>query len=211
MRTVSFSTPRIQQAIAENFVALNTNTTADPTAGESFSHAPDDPPGSCIRGNGRQNVQTLFLTPDLEIMHVASGYLDPDDLDEEMDFALRVYRAIRSRPETDRETVISMHRQRLADAGFSEREINATSEMELMQSMISQMSDPGRGTGDSPRDMNAAFAPFIRREFLKDQHYSMRHPLESLSRFESDPGELVGRGTSFFGSSSSGSNTPFRQ
>ena len=40
MRTVTFSTPQIQNAIANDFVALNSNIEGDPLAGESVGHAP---------------------------------------------------------------------------------------------------------------------------------------------------------------------------
>ena len=214
MRRVTFSTPEIQNAIREHFVAMNTNIEGDPTAGESIRHRPSDQPGSCIRGNGRQNVQTLFLTPDLKIFHVASGFQSPGDLYDEMQFAARLFAEMGKEKALPADTVRNAHLARLQDAGFPDSQIHATNDVELMRSMMS-----GKGSlsidpssmlnGGSPSvDGNDMFSAMVRREFLKDQQFSMKHPLLSLNQLEADPGELVGRGKSFFSSSSNSSGNP---
>ncbi|MGI9515884.1 MAG: hypothetical protein ACR2NP_02460 [Pirellulaceae bacterium] len=201
MRTVTFSTPQIQQAINKNFVALNTNIEGSDLAGESIKHHPDDEPGTCIRGNGQQNVQTIFLTPDLEVFHAATGYLDPEDLYEEMQFAAQLFSAMQNDPDTSAALVRQAHQVRLKEAGFPDSQINAANDVELMMSMMqgNPMSLATGQQGDSPAGV---FDAMIRQQFLKDQRFSIERPLMSLRQLESDPGDLVGRGQTFFSSSS---------
>ncbi len=212
MRTVTFSTPEIRKIIDQNFVALNTNIEGDPTAGESIRHRPADPPGPCIRGNGRQNVQIIFMTPALEIFHTVTGFIGPGDLYREMQFAHELYGQIADDSPDRPEIVRNAHRLRLQQTGFRDSEIEASSDIEMMRSMIegmgnsqTTMSDDSRGNGQA--DPSALFAPFVRTSVLNDNRFSIRHPLMPLSQLESDPGELVGRGKTFFGSSGFSSNS----
>ncbi len=213
MRAVTFSTPQIQNAINQNFVALYTNTEGDPTAGTSIRHRPNDAPGPCIRGNGQQNVQTIFMTPDLEILHVATGFIGPEDLYKEMQFAANLYAELPDDSANRHRTVRNAHVTRLEQAGFRDQEINAGNDMEAMQAMITGMGNPatlmsGPATGNNDRaGQSNVFAPMIRQGFLSDNRFSIRHPLMALRELESDPGELVGRGKTFFGSQGSSSNS----
>ena len=202
MRAVTFSTPEIQEAINDNFVALNTNIAGTGLAGSSIQHPPTDQPGMCIRGNGQQNMQTIFMTPDLEIFHASTGFLDPDDLYEEMQFAAQLFSSLQNDPDNDSTLVRQAHQQRLKQEGFSDREINATNDVELMMSMM-QGNPMSMATGQSTQSPGGVFDGMIRHQFLKDQRFSMLHPMISLDRLESDPGDLVGRGQTFFGRSSS--------
>lgn len=216
MRTVSFSNPEVADAINNHFVAMNTNIEGDPTAGASLQHAPADQPGSCIRGNGRQNVQTIFMTPDLKVFHVATGFLGPEDLFEEMRFAANLFTELNSDADNRFDLVRNAHRTRLQDLGFEDREIDAQSEMDLMRDMMQNggnfpsMSSSNFRTGndsDRPAGPSTAFAPFIRTNVLKDHRFSIKHPLMPIGQLENDPGELVGRGKTFFSSSSNQSNS----
>jgi hypothetical protein len=214
MRTVTFSTPEIQNAIARHFIALNSNISGDPTAGASINHAPGDAPGSCIRGNGQQNVQVIFLTPDLKILHAATGYLDPNDLYEEMQFAAQLFEKLKSSPQSAEELVREAHRERLKNAGFSAEEIDARTEMDLIRAQMA--AGNSRATGipakapaqPVPPRADELFAFMIRGNVLRDHRYSLMHPLMPVETFETDPGELVGRGQTFFSSSSSSGNSP---
>ncbi len=202
MRTVTFSTPDIQQAINENFVALNTNIEGTALTGQSIKHPPTDQSGSCIRGNGQQNVQTIFLTPDLEILHAATGYLDPQDLYEEMQFAARLFSAIQVEPDNGSALIRNAHQERLRDSGFSKNQINAANDVELMRAMMQDGGMMQSAGGRRPGNGSSMFDSMIRQQFLKDQRFSIRYPLMSLRQLESDPGDLVGRGQTFFSSSS---------
>jgi len=91
MRTVSFSQPQVNQTLSNDFVCFTTSTEGDPSAGQSIRHRPKDPAGPCVRGNGQQNVQTLFLTPEGEIFHAASGYLAPEDMLAELEYARELF------------------------------------------------------------------------------------------------------------------------
>ena len=126
MRTVSFSQPQVQATLARDFVCFTTSTEGDPTAGQSIRHRPRDPAGPCLRGNGQQNVQTLFLTPDGEIFHAATGYRSPTDLLTELEFARDLLATLQQAPADQRAEVVQrQHRQRLEQLGYSPAEIDA--------------------------------------------------------------------------------------
>ena len=137
MRTVSFSHPAVRRMAKNDFVCTYTNTEGDPTSGASISHRPSDPPGPCIRGNGKQNVQTLFLTPQGEVFHVATGFLSGDDLAEEMKFAGNMFNKLKSETNASkrRDWVVQTHQNRLQSAGFSRQEIESPPGMEMMAMM----------------------------------------------------------------------------
>ena len=115
MRTVTFSEPSVQNLLNQNFVNTFSNTRGDPTAGQSIKHRPTDPAGQCIRGNGKQNVQTLFMTPEGEIFHVATGFLSADDLQEEAKFSLKLFDEIQKNRDSNQRRRWSpkSHRDRL--------------------------------------------------------------------------------------------------
>jgi len=198
MRTVTFSNQKIQDALNDNFVNTFINTTGDPTAGMSIDHSPSDRAGNCVRGNGKQNVQTLFLTPEGEIFHAATGFLSSEDLLTEVSFATDLFEQVEQSEDVAR-TVAGEHRRRLVEAGFSEDEMNDRSPMAAMRMMASQMNQSQDRRSDP-------FAAFSKRQFLTDNKFSMKHPMMNIEEFQSDPTSLVGNGKSFFSSSSSSSN-----
>lgn len=214
MRTVSFSQPRICQILQHDFVCFHTSTEGDPSAGQSIRHRPNDPAGTCIRGNGPQNVQTLFLTPEGQIFHAVSGYVPPDELEQELKFARDLFDALKltgpDAPEKRQTTVVDRHRQRLIELGFSAEEAqppagrNDATTGSAMESVLQQAA---RVSGGVLPDMNPAGNPFdfmIRSQVLTDHRFCMRHPLMESREFERDPTPLVGSGKSFFMSSSGG-------
>ena len=206
MRTVSFSEPAVRNLLNRNFVNTFTNTKGDPTSGQSIDHAPGSPSGNCIRGNGKQNVQTIFMTPDGEIYHVATGFLSGEDLAQEANFALKLFKTMQKKPESKSDLVVAAHQSRLAENGFSDREIKANDPV----SQMAMMGLPGlngsssKSVGDKvPRDV---FGGFIKRQFLADNQFPIQYPLLGWDQLEEDPAKLVGNGKSFFSSSSSNFN-----
>lgn len=119
MRTVSFSSAPVQQLLNEDFICATINTEGDPTAGMSLGHAPTDSCGSSSRGIGEQNVQCLFLSSNGRILHVASGYVGPNDLEKEIRFAKKVHQAVIAEPENGKAIVVKLHKERLKTLGFS--------------------------------------------------------------------------------------------
>lgn len=217
MRTVSFSQPQVQQTMSRDFVCFTTSTEGDPSAGESIRHRPKDPAGPCLRGNGQQNVQTLFLTPAGEIFHAASGYLAPEDLLAELKFAQELFAKLQATPPNQRaEVVTASHRERLEQLQFTADQIDAKGP-NLGMGMNLQLVLPNSNNinsflqGTTPAGQGAtnpmanAFAPFVRSQILTDQKFCMDQPLLSATKFESDPTPLVGTGKSFFMSNSGGS------
>ena len=206
MRTVSFSDNNVRTTIANRFVATHTNIRGDHTAGQSFSHSPNDAPGPCGRGAGRQNVQLLFMTPNSEIFHVATGFMSAEDLREEMSFALDVFDSLDGGSDRQRSKIasanampkqqlVALQNNRLRGLGFSSREIQYDNPMQSI------------ATGFSPSDLgikmpiqSAMFGDVARQRTLRDTKFVLRNPLIFRASFESDPAMLVGRGGSFFGS-----------
>ncbi len=202
MRTVTFSTPQIQNAIANDFVALNSNIEGDPLAGESVGHAPHEQPGDCIRGNGRQNVQTIFLTPDQEIFHVATGFLSPGDMYQELQFALKLFAGLQREQDNRFDLVRVAHQQRL---GIPVTPGGSGGGLAMPRQSIDELvraMQQGRGSSLKAGSRNP-LQPFTDLFTAQDQQYMVRHPLISRQAFESDPGDLVGRGKTFFSSSKS--------
>lgn len=216
MRTVSFSQPQVQQSLSRDFVCFTTSTEGDPTAGQSIRHRPQDPAGPCIRGNGQQNVQTLFLTPEGEIFHAASGYLSPEDLLAELQFAQELFSKLKETHPTDRADLVrTSHRERLEKIGFTAEQIDAEGNL-LGAGMNMQLLLPGSNPisaflpGATPAGQDAGkptvdpIAAFTRGQILTDQKFCIDRPLMSAVKFEKDPTPLVGNGKSFFMSSSGG-------
>ncbi len=216
MRTVSFSNREVRSLLNDYFVNTFTNTEGDPTAGMSIRHRPSDPAGQCIRGNGKQNLQTIFMTPDGEIFHVATGFVPPNELVDEIKFALQLFREISKAKTDNAEAIVSnAHRDRLKDLGFSDDEINARPGLESFMQFVpnansnfSEQKNNNSLTRDnrfsaSSLPQNTVFGGFIKRQILEDNQFMVNSPLIDYRKFESDPGQLVGNGKSFFASSSS--------
>lgn len=198
MRAVTFSTPEIQNAIQNNFVALTSNIVGSDLAGESIVHQPNDQPGSCIRGNGRQNVQTIFLTPDLKVIHAVTGFIGPRDLYKEMEFAVKVKQQMDLSPDRQAEVVQMLHRDRLK-------------ELHAMKGTNDSANDiRNRALGTRPDwSINSGANPMRKFEvnnIAKDHDFLIRFPLISAKQLEADPGALVGRGKTFFSSTNNSSN-----
>jgi hypothetical protein len=191
----------VRRLLEVDFVCTRIDTTGDPTAGGSFFHAPDDPPGQCLRGNGEHNVQMLFLTPRGEIFHALTGYVPPRELAAELKFALATFAELRGAGEHNTKVVAieNAHAGFLREAGFAQEEID-------------RADDPLGGLGELARNgfaggnVTEAFKSFERQRMLHDHRWAMRHAMEPLSDFQ--PESLVGSGQSFFGSSSSGNVPP---
>lgn len=198
MRTVSFSGKNVRSSLNNEFVNTFTNTTGDPTAGQSIWHSPDDLPGQCARGVGGQNVQTIFMTPEGRIFHAATGYLSPDDLLGEIKFAKELFGRIESSPGDARSIVSKAHRERLESLGFSKKEIeSAHSGNPFAATLITQKVEPGN-----------IFAGKTRKEILMGNAFSVKHPMMDHREFEKDPTVLVGKGKSAFVSTRSDGVTP---
>lgn len=202
MRTMSFSDSSVQKVLNNDFVCLRLNTRGDPTAGESFSHAPDDAAGPCFRGNGRQNVQILFLTPSGVIFHVLTGFVGPEDLQSELKFALAIYRKLAVEADDRRVIVRDAHVEFLKTAGFSDAEIERpASDFGALLANVASNVPAGNPGGSFDRMIEGA----ARNQVLADHRFAIEHPLLPLAKFK--PETLVGNGKSFFGSTSFG-NVP---
>lgn len=210
MRTVSFSSAPVRNILDKNFVCQLINTNGDPSAGGSIGHAPGDAAGFCTRGIGKQNVQCLFLKPQGEIFHTASGYRGPEDLLDELDFAQATYRAICRQPSQAKQLVRDAHINRLKKNGFSEAVISrpaSSSFIDVMQAMRNTTPQNAnvRNNSRNPFDaVNRAFEIKGRGSELADGRFAIQYPMLSIEKFLQDPRLLVGHEASAFQSVGNG-------
>lgn len=177
-------------------------------AGESIGHAPNEPPGDCIRGNGRQNVQTIFMTPDEEIFHVATGFLSPQDMMTEMEFAKELFDSLNTEDENRHDLVRKAHQDVLTNLGSQNTQKFAD---EPMAEAMKGMMNFGQNGQLPISGMGNPFQQLSNQLMTQDQRFMVKRPLIQRTDFERDPGDLVGRGKTFFSSSkSSGQGFPGR-
>lgn len=206
MRTVTFSDPRIQQLFNQQFVNTHTNTEGDPTAGQSIRHRPGEPAGTCIRGNGKQNIQTIFMTPAGEIFHAATGFLSADDLLAEAGYAVQLFGELKQAETNERaERVVDSHRERLKALGGSSAFDDMAKRFSSLNPSTARQAINGTMSGGSI-DPSRMFQEFAHQQIRQDQQFSINHPLITCQQLERNPEMLVGNGKSFFASSSSGNN-----
>ena len=124
MRAGSLSDKDVIARLKKHYVCAWDNTEGERNAGGSFAHPPSDPPPQCIRGNGEHNVQMLFLTPDLNLLHAVSGYVSGSELVREIDFASGLWEQVkRLRTNSARQHVVARaHQQAMRD--LSKREFS---------------------------------------------------------------------------------------
>lgn len=198
MRTVSFSDSKVRDLLNKDFVNTFSNTTGDPTAGRSIWHKPDDLAGSCFRGVGGQNVQTIFMTPEGKIFHAANGYLSADDLLDEATFAKDLFEEMKDSSGSVNEIVRRAHRDRLEELGYEKKQIEAVlSGSPFATFELATETEPGN-----------IFAGKTKKEVLMGNVFSIKHPMMDYRKFEKDPTPLVGKGKSAFVSTSSDGVTP---
>lgn len=195
MRTVSFSSAPVHNSLTDDFVCYSLNTDGDSSAGVSVGHAPTDTPGFCSQGIGKQNVQCLFLTPDGEIFHTASGFQGPDDLKRELDTASTLFAAIQADPDRAEWLVRDFHQQRLAELSEESRRTVPDS----LGQFMSQFTGMGNRSGRSvPASVNGMFNFQTQDAAYNDNRFMVEHPLIPLADFQRNPRELVGNGRSAF-------------
>lgn len=197
MRTVTFSNDKVRKVLNDDFVCCYTDTTGDPTAGASFKHAPNELPGPCGRGAGRQNVQTIFTTPDGEIFHVAAGYVSPEELLDELKFAGDLFAKLTGNSEKDKPTVVAEHTKHLKQLGFTADQIAAGDG--FMTDMFLSGPNPKDLGINFPGAQGTPFQDVDRQRILRDNKFVIANPLVTRAQFEQDPGSLVGHHKSFFG------------
>lgn len=203
MRMGSYAHPEVQALIRAQFVPLSQNMENLPGAGSSVGHLPSDAPGFCTSRIAHQNCQALFLTPKGEFFHVATGYLSPQELMAEMQFASALFGEMKKQPKQARELVANAHRNRLTQLGFTENDLKKPADpfnLRLQESGI-----PPLGEGALGGDL---FQQMARQRVLADQRYMIEYPLISHAEFERDPSPLVGKADLVFQSgNASGRNT----
>ena len=176
MRTVSFSSDPVRQALQTDFVPAVINTTGTPATGASCKHSPREQPGLCTPGVGHQNVQCVFLTPEGEIFHAVTGHRSPKALADDLDYAARLFARMKAEPDQARDLVIDRHRATLTALGPAE---------------------------NGGFDMTSLLDGSFRRR--KDAQFCVHHPLMTWESLQRRPQLLVGAEKTFFASKSIGS------
>lgn len=205
MRTVSFSDNKVRSLLNRQFVNTYTNTHGDPTAGKSIKHRPNESPGPCLRGNGKQNVQTIFMTPDGEIFHVATGYQSSEDLLEESKFAINLFKGIQNCNPNERSSLVGEAHQNRLNSTRS----NSRSPLSEFDNVFAKLMPNANVQGSRSRSAMPGFnmmGNFTQMGVDADQQFSIRYPMLSYKQLERDPAKLVGNGSSFFASSGMGTN-----
>lgn len=203
MRVGSYAHPDVQALIRTRFVPLSQNMEKLAGAGSSVGHLLNDPPGICTSRIAHQNCQALFLTPQREIFHAATGYLSPAELVAEMQFALGLFGEMQKRPKHARRLVVESHRNRLKQLGFTENDLQTPTDP--LRRFFAESGIPAGGVG---ANVGEVFQQIARQRVLADHRYLLNYPLISQSDFERDPAPLVGSDDFFFQSGpASGRNT----
>ena len=143
----------MNRELKKRFVCARTDTTGDASAGGSFAHAPGDAEPTCIRGNGKQNVQMLFLTPQGEIFHVITGYIGAAELAADLVRVRALFAKIVA------ETDLARREKIVADAHRTRRD-------EL-----------------SRKEFAGPLAAFVKRRVLQEQTFVAKHPLLRVEEF----------------------------
>ncbi len=201
---MSLSNAKVNRLLNDKFVCAYVNTKGDPNAGESFSHRPRDPVGPCLRGNGEHNVQMITMSPAGEIFHVLSGYVGPEELLAELQFADATWREL----------------EKIDDAARRKKILIAAHEKfahDLETRPFDEETTPIPGVATGLRDMQKRLAPQFGPEMQNlmagltgeraalDHAFVIKHPLLPYQEYRSE--ELVGNARTFFGSTGFGMNS----
>lgn len=204
MRTVSFSSDPVRKSLTNDFVCFSLNTDGDPSAGSSMAHAPTDTPGRCTQGIGKQNVQCLFLTPDGEIFHTASGFQSPENLSEHFETARTLFDAIRANPDRARQIVRNFHQERLDATRVADDSARRTARGSFPRFMTQIVRMGTRGNGFDPTSVHDIFDLKTQDAAHNDNRYMVEHALIRLDEFQRNPRELVGYERTAFASVGNG-------
>ncbi len=204
MRTVSFSSDPVHDLLTSDFVCYSLNTEGDPSAGSSMAHAPTDTPGHCTQGIGKQNVQCLFLTPDGEIFHTASGFQSPAELSEHLETASTLFAAIQENPDRADRIVHDLHQERLDELQTSDADARRMIPGSFAQFMTQIARRGNRGGRFNPTTVDGIFDLKTQDAAYNDNRYMVEHPLITLEEFQRNPRELVGHERTAFASVGNG-------
>lgn len=221
MRTVSFSSAPVRRKLKAQFVSHRLNSEGDPAAGKSMAHDVNDKPGRCATGIGRQNVQTLFLTPEGKIFHVVSGFRSDDDLVKELSFAKTLFDKMQNTKENKSQLVADLQKKRMLSKGYSAKQLdqavanndpgrNADRIRQMLQEQMAnhrKAMEQMRRTGRLPRLPNfgamndpfrTAFQGKTKDTELGDYRFVSTSPLMDVTELLRSPEKLVGNGRSMF-------------
>lgn len=196
---MSLSNAKVNRLLNDEFVCAYVNTQGDPNSGESFSHRPRDPVGPCLRGNGEHNVQMITMSPTGEIFHVLSGYVGPEELRAELQFAQATWSELAKidGAAARKKLLVAAHEKfarELEDRQFDEDETPIAAFRNMQKRL-----QPAFG----PPEMQNLMAGFTGQRSALDHAFVAKHPFLPYQEYRSE--DLVGNAKSFFGSTGFGS------
>ena len=195
---MSLSNQRVQQILKEKFICAWINLKDDPAAGASFAHKPSDPAPQLLRGNGEHNNQILVLNADGEIVNALAGYIGPEDLVEELHFALTTLAALSKSSPAKRDEVVARVHQKFAARLEARKPAGPLADLEeRMQREVSRLQKSLPSTGGLRLEL-----PIGAGRAVLDHRWAMEHPLLNVDAFRTEM--LVGNAQTFFGSSING-------
>lgn len=202
MRTVSFSHAPLRRLLDSQFVCSWRNIEGDPNAGASFAHDPESNPGFCTRGNGNHNIQFLIMTPDERLVHAVSGFISGTDLQKELNWARETWKQVSRKPteEEQRVALAEAHRARAEEIRASspvDAALHRTGVLERAGlSRTTRQLEGIFGQKGIP-DPTAMMSQIMKKRSVSDHEFMEQNALQPYDEFQLE--ELVGRGTSFFG------------
>ncbi|MGE5194669.1 MAG: hypothetical protein ACM3U2_19425 [Deltaproteobacteria bacterium] len=200
---MSLSNAGVNRLLNDKFVCAYVNTKGDPNSGESFSHHPRDPVGPCLRGNGEHNVQMITISPAGEIFHVLSGYVGPEELLAELQFAEATGRELAKIKDSARRKafLVAAHEKftrELARRRFDEDPASRMISTPGLRDLSKQFQPP------FGPEMQNLMAGFTGERGALDHAFVIKHPLLPYKEYRSE--DLVGNARTFFGSTSFGTD-----
>jgi hypothetical protein len=198
---VSLSNASVNRLLNDKFVCANVNIQGDPNSGESFSHLPRDPVGPCLRGNGEHNVQMITMSPSGEIYHVLSGYVGPEELLAELQFAEATWHELDKTEDADtrKKMLIAAHERFARESDTRRYDEDDTPIPGVMPGARDIRKFLPSGLGD---EMQNLMAGFTGQRSALDHAFVIKHPLLPYKEYRSE--ELVGSAKTFFGSTGFG-------
>ena len=121
MRTVTFSDAKVTAALSKNFICAWKNIRPDQKFGDDDVKANQklEERHGLGEGAGATNVCSIFALPDGRIVHAVLGYVRPETLLREIEFARSAAKV--AAEEKAEETLKALYEQRLKELGESDR------------------------------------------------------------------------------------------
>ena len=147
-------------------------------------------------------MQTLFLTPEGEIFHTASGFQKADKLVSEMDAATDLWKKIRKDRKNAREIVRGVHLARLEEFEKTKAADTRRNHSRQQDAMPRQFRPANilSAMQNAPSMADNVFSRKTRQSAYDDARFGAQYPMLPIDEFQKTPSLLVGTAVSSFAS-----------